>query len=187
METEKYLFEEWRDVPGFVGYYQASNLGRVKSLDRYVRQKNNSKALKKGRILKPKITYHGYYEVSLTVNRKQVYYRKCRLIYLTFKGPIPDGLQVNHINENKLDDRPENLNLKTPKDNSNWGTRNTRISITRGKPILQLNKNGEIIGEFHSAREAARQLGINSPHIVDVCNGKRKTAGGYIWKYKKEA
>ena len=51
------------------------------------------------------------------------------------------------------------------------------------KPILQFSKNGELIAEYSSIHEASKQTGCNAPHICSCCKGKRKSCGGYIWKY----
>ena len=53
------------------------------------------------------------------------------------------------------------------------------------KPILQFSKNGELIAEYPSIREASRQTVCNAPHICSCCKGKRKYCGGFIWKYKE--
>lgn len=180
--------EVWRNVPFCIGhgYYQCSTSGEVRSLDRYVRGKNGVSQWRKGCIRKPKISEKGYALITLCINGKRIHYKRCRLIYETFIGSIPHGMQVNHIDENKLNDRPDNLNLMSPKDNSNWGTRNQRISVKRGKPVLQYSLTGEFMNEYHSTREAARQLHLNSAHIIQVCNGTRHKCGGYIWRYKEK-
>lgn len=116
--------EVWKDIPGYEGLYQVSNLGRVKSL-----RFNKEKILKQSFI-------KGYYDIKLAKNKVGKRFSIHRLVYMTFKGPIPEGLQVNHINEIKSDNRPENLNLLTPKENTNWGTRNERASeAMKGKNV----------------------------------------------------
>ena len=177
--------EVWRTVPGFDGYYEASNYGKVKSLDR-VTKWGRATYIRKGRILKESIDKHGYHRVSLFVNGQPFYYRVNVLVYTAFIGPVPDGMQVNHIDENKDNNCVWNLNLMSPKDNSNWGTRNRRISIKRGKTVEQYTTGGKLVNTFHSTREAGRVLNINSSHIIQVCNGERHTAGGYRWRYKTD-
>ena len=96
-------------------------------------------------------------------------------------------MQVNHINENKTDNRLENLNLLTPKANVNWGTRNKKIKIKLSKPVLQYDLEGNFIKEWPSATEAARQLGFLKASISSCCKKipYYKTAYGYIWKFKE--
>lgn len=113
-----------------------------------------------------------------------------RVILEAYRGEgIPQGLEVNHINECKTDNQIRNLNLLTPKDNTNWGTGIERCAKVRinhpnmSKRIQAFDKDGNLIYDFPSAREAERQ-GFNNSHIIKCCKGKLKTHKGLIWKYK---
>lgn len=110
--------EIWRPVVGYEDYYQVSNYGRVKSS--YC-----------GRVLKPELTNDGYLRVELWKNHKGKKICVHYIVYTSFNGQIPDGMQINHINEIKSDNRPENLNVLTPKENINWGTHNERMRKTK--------------------------------------------------------
>ena len=166
--------EIWKDIKGYKNY-QVSNFGKIKSKPRMG---------SKGGLLKPFSNYKGYLLVTLFKNKQLKHYQVHRLVYEAFYGKIPFWMQVNHLNERKNDNRLENLNLMTPKQNINWGTRNERIKIKLSKPVLQFDLNGKFIKEWLSASEAARQLGLLQDKINLCCNGKRNTTGGYIWKYK---
>ena len=107
--VKKVMKENWKKINMFDGRYQVSDLGNVK----------NSKTNK---ILKPNKINTGYYTVCLCFNNIKKYFLLHRLVYETFVGKIPQGMQINHINENKTDCRLENLNLMSPKENINWGT-----------------------------------------------------------------
>ena len=175
MENLNYKKEVWRDIPNYEGY-QASNLGRIKSLERIDALGHRLKE----KILKPQLGRR-YYQVCLC---KQSIKKTCkihRLVWEAFNGQIPEGLQVNHINEIKADNRLENLNLMTAKENSNWGSRNERIS----KPVLQFTLDNILVKEFPSVIQIERELGFSCGNIVNCCKGRYKQAYGYIWRYKE--
>lgn len=169
--------EIWKDIPEFEGLYQASNLGRIKSLERINARGNRLKE----KILKPGINQYGYYQVQLYKNSIGKMYIVHRLVWIAFNGPIPEGLQVNHINEIKIDNKLENLNLMTPKENTNWGTGIER----RAKAVLQFTLDNIFVKEYQSTMQVARELGFSCGHICECCKGKRKTAHGFKWKYKE--
>ena len=175
--------EEWRDIRD---RYQVSNYGRIR----------NSTT---GRILKPRGTK--YLQVALY---KDGVAKNYKVHYLVAKAfiPNPDNLpQVNHKDENKtnnfvwvnpdgsIDPDKSNLEWCEAEYNANYGTRNKRISetMTNGKlskPVLQFSLSGEFIKEYPSVMEAYRQTGTYDSSISQCCNGKRQSAGGYIWQYK---
>lgn len=166
--------EEWRDIPNYEGFYQVSNLGRVKSFYGL-----------KEKILKPGIPNNGYYQVELCKNSIRKFYMVHRLVWEAFNGQIPEGLQVNHINEIKSDNRLSNLNLMTAKENCNWGSRNERRAKKQSKVVLQFDLNDNFIKEYPSAIQIERENGFGQGNISKCCKGKRKTAYGYKWKYKE--
>lgn len=100
---------------------------------------------------------------------------------------------INHKDENKANNCVENLEYCTHKYNVNYGTRNNRAGMKISKSLInnpkttkkvfQYDLNGIFIKEWISATEAQRQLGIKQPLIVRVCKGRRKSTGGFIWKY----
>ena len=170
--------EQWKVIEEYPNY-QVSNLGNVKSL-------GNNKT-RKEKILKPQYK-KGYLSVTLCKNGKVKTFKIHRLVYETFVGKIPKGMQCNHINEKKTDNRLVNLNLMTPKENANWATRIERIVIATSKPVLQIDKEtNEVIAEFSSTMEVKRQLGYSQAHICLCCLGKQITCCGFIWKYKESA
>lgn len=172
----KEAIEIWKDIKGFEGLYQVSNLGRVKSLERIDALGHRLEE----KILKPQLDGR-YYQVCLCKQSIVKKYRVHRLVWEAFNGQIPEGLQVNHINEVKTDNRLSNLNLMTAKENTNWGSRNERIS----KPVLQFDLNDNLIKEFPSLMQVYRELGFSCGNIVNCCKGRYKTAYGYIWRYKE--
>lgn len=176
------------DVPGYEGLYQVSNFGQVRSLDRMVNAKNDSKMLKKGIILKPRINEKGYQRVHLCKDGKGKQFRVHRLVYEAFCGEIPSGMEVNHINEVKTDNRLENLNLLSRKDNVNWGTgmeRGAKSRINhpkRSKPVVGYDADENVVIAFPSTMEAQRH-GYSSGNISACCIGKKPQYKGLIWRY----
>lgn len=193
--------EIWKDIEGFEGRYQVSNLGRVRSF--VVPEKA-------GRILKQAFDgKKNYLFVGLHKDGKVKQISTHRLVAFAFV-PNPNNYpQVNHINEIKTDNRAENLEWCTIKYNSNYGNAkqnmiksrqsnpNYRQSLEQGqqtrnrlgvsgaeKPVLQFTLDGEFIREWKSATEAERQTGISHTGISLCCRGKYKQAKGYIWKWK---
>ena len=175
--------EIWRPIDGFEGLYEVSNLGRVKSCDRFVNSKGGTR-LHKGKVLKQAKDGGGYLQVNLCKDGKPTAVKVHRLVWEGFNGKIPEGMQVNHIDEDKTNNSLDNINLMTPKQNVNWGTGNERRSKSLSKPIIQYSINGKKLAEFDSLSDASNQLNINIGNITSTLKGKRKTAGGYKWKFK---
>lgn len=198
------IMEIWRDIKGYEGLYQVSNEGRVKALKKNVIGKGRNQYDDEHIIKQHKVVICGKerFQTTLFKNGVRKYPTTARLVYETFIGEIPDGMQVNHIDEDPSNNNIENLNIMTPKENSNWGTRNQRLSETfkkngkRSKSVLQY-KDDVLIAEYPSAREASRQLNVYQINISRCCNGgyfdkARKKwininqAYGFIWKYKND-
>ena len=176
---ENNIQETWKDIPGYEGLYQASNLGRIRSFKR-----NNIRILKPGK----NRDGSGYYIVKLYLNSVRKNVSVHRLLWTAFNGLIPEGLQINHLNENKADNRLENLSLCTPKENTNYGTRNKRAGEKHCKRIQMLDKNNNILKTFNSLKEAAQFLNKNkttaNSNISSCLHGKSKSAYGYKWKFE---
>lgn len=176
--------EIWKDVVGYEGLYQVSNLGRVKSL--------NYNRTGKEKIMKPISHKYGYLKVNLRKNNSEKKFLIHRLVAQAFL-PNPNNLpQVNHKDENPSNNIVTNLEYCDAKYNSNYGTRNEKLSINLtnrkdlSKVVLQIDKNTNvIINIFPSIREAERQTGCSNKNIQRCCKGKSKSAYGYKWSYKE--
>lgn len=170
------MLEIWRDIKGYEGFYQVSNLGRVR----------NSMTDK---ILKP-VPNHRYLRVTLCKNGVHKLFRIHRLVAQAFI-PNPDNLPtVNHKDQDKTNNCVDNLEWSDMEYQINYGDRNNRVSQkqindpNKSKPVVQYTLDMVFVAEYPSAREASRQTGVDYGNIKHCCNGKFKTAGGYIWKYK---
>lgn len=178
--------EIWKDIKGYEGLYQISNLGRIKSLPRLKRNFNvNTKQLDTitipEKIRKPQLTKYGYYRIGLTKNHKQTYYSVHRLVAEAFI-PNPGNLsQINHKDENKANNEVDNREWCDAKYNANYGTRNKRTGEKQMKQVMCI----ETKTIYSSLTEASRQTGLSIGNISSICNNRKwfKTAGGYHWKY----
>lgn len=186
--------EEWKDVIGYEGLYQVSNIGRVCSLDRTI---NNKRGVYKraGRIKAICNASGGYKFVGLCKNG---IHKNILLHILVAKAFIPNPFckrTVNHINCDKSDNRACNLEWATDSENIKHAYRNglkqstkaqlgkTGFKSSRGIPVLQIDrKTNKRICVFGSAQDAQRHTGVNYTDILYCCRGKLKTAGGFIWK-----
>jgi|APGre2960657373_1045057.scaffolds.fasta_scaffold103539_2 hypothetical protein len=114
--------EIWKEVLGYEGLYEVSNLGRVRSVDRYVRSgglysDEFDKSLKKGKMLNCSPTKRGYTRVSLSKESKTQQIMIHRLVAIAFLDPVDGKLNVNHINGIKTDNRVSNLEFVNQREN----------------------------------------------------------------------
>ena len=172
--------EIWKPIPGYEGLYEVSNLGRVKSLGKnlYNINENTYSFHAYSHIMKPS-TNKGYLQVNLSKNGVLKCIKVHRLVAMAYI-PNPNNYpQVNHKNEIRNDNRVENLEWCNNKYNSNYGSRNAKLS----KKVAQYTKDDVFVNEFKSCIEVEKQLGFSNGHISKCCLGKRKSAYGYHWRY----
>lgn len=190
--------EIWRDIPNYEDY-QVSNLGRCKSKERIVITKEGKKYHYKEKILRLH-DFKGYKKVCLSKKCKEKRYYVHNLVALLFLDKqkfkyMPNEnkalidinyLQVNHKDENPSNNIVSNLEYCSRLYNCNYGTRKERISLNnkQQRVVLQYDINNNFIKEWENGYKAEKKLKIR--HINEVCLNKRKTAGGYIWRFKEE-
>lgn len=176
--------ELWRWVVGYEGLYMVSSYGRVMSVPKRAARSNGYMASYDGQILSPSNNTKGYPSVSLHRDGRGRTRAIHRLVAEAFV-PNPEGLpSVNHIDEDKTNNSVENLEWCTLEYNNNYGTRNNRISATTANTV-QMLLDGKVVAEYPSARKAYEATGTTPSHISECCNGKRKTANGFQWRYKE--
>jgi hypothetical protein len=154
------------EIEGFEKYldYSVSSDGDIISHKR-----------KKDRVLKGGENTHGYLQVNIYLNGKRKRISIHRLVAKAFCKGYSEGLTVDHINENKKDNRVFNLQYLTRGDN-------TRKS--KSKPVAQLTLDGELIKIWDSMMEAQREGGFNQSSISKACSGRYKTHAGFKWEDK---
>ena len=175
--------EIWKDIKGYEGRYQVSNMGRVKSLGRTTSAKNNSEQYRKERFLKPMTSRNGYLQVNLYDSYGKKRFAVHRLVCEVFHENPENKPCVNHIDENKTNNTASNLEWCTYQENINHGTHNARSAKARSKPVGQYTTDGKLIKVWQSIMEVERQLGFDYRNTSAVARGERKTAYGYVWKY----
>ena len=166
-------------------------MSKFRNYDKYeIYEDGRIWSYKTKRFLKPSTLQNGYQIVCLYDNEgKKKSYRLNRVIYESVSGePIPEGYDVNHINEDKTDNRFfENLNLMTRKENINFGSRNSRAAKSntnnpKRSKLVGAFKDGELVMTFPSDGEAGRN-GFDKGNVSKCCRGKLKTHKGYEWRY----
>lgn len=189
--------EIWKNINGYDGYYQISNLGRVKSLPKK-RNNNNDYYIQKEMILKNHLNNKGYQYVYLSIPIKKKYYVH-RLVGIAF---IPNPFKkpyINHIDCNPLNNNMKNLEWCTPQENTdhmvslkrnirdeNWFKRQAKARKKQCKKVIGTKINGNEVIIFNSMQEAQRN-GFNAGGISECCSGKRKFHKGYLWRlYDRE-
>jgi hypothetical protein len=169
--------EIWKDVKGYEGLYQVSNLGRVKSF-----REGSKFGKQKEYILKPWLINSGYHVVMLyKEDRSKRKYQLHRLVAETFI-PNPENLPcVNHKDENKINNEVSNLEWCTYSYNNNYGTARERALKTRIKSIQQQRMDGKVIAAYCSVDVACGLLGYDKDTLEEWC--RIGVGGGYLWRY----
>jgi len=203
--------EGWKDIPGFEGSYQASSLGRIKSLDRTIPHPRLYKQFVKGQILSQSVAKNRNIKtgeptidlrVTLTVENSQHYFNVRRLIYQTFidrrLSYKKDKFYIINIDGDGYNNRPENLQAVTWSEKqlravsrgrtlpSVWKTAdrtNWKKNYSTYKPVAQYDQEGNLIKQYPSVKEAARQMHMSDKAIIQVAKGIYKQWNGFVWKY----
>lgn len=183
------MSEIWKDIPNYQGLYQVSDYGNIRSLDHYSNNHypDGNKQFHKGKILKPFENANGYLLIKLYKNGHNTTFQLHRIVANVFLPNHNKKLQVNHLDENTKNNKVTNLEWCSAKRNSNYGTRNKRISVANrngklSKKIKQLDKVGNLIKVWPSLQEAERH-GFDHRNLSACALGKIKSAYGYKWKY----
>lgn len=180
--------EVWKAIPGYDGYYEASNTGIIRSIDRIVPHGIHGTCKQKGRVLKYALDAKGYPRVALSDGTSLRTYTIHRLIALTFMGPRPEGYQINHISGIKTDNSAANLEYCTQSENA---LHSFRIGLQKPKPG-SLNPHAKLTeeqvrtirtiaargGRYYGRKQLAQRFGVSECTIKEVVTGNK---GG--WKH----
>lgn len=189
------MTEVWKDIKGYEGLYQVSNLGRVKSLPKEVRRVQNGSYITKERIMKTNIRVDGYTRVVVTgYNGKHRYYVH-RLVAEAFIPNPNNKPYINHIDCNPANNRSSNLEWCTPQENTAYMIRLNRNKRTpqwlnnlhksqeqfykKAKGINILTGDVVVLNSINSAKN----YGFSPSEIVLCCKGKRRSTKNYTWEY----
>ena len=195
--------EVWKDIINFEGYYQVSNLGKIRSLDRTIKCKRfgiTYNKFMKGRILKPAIEGSGYNYVNLKKEGTTKNVKVHRMVAITFLNNVNNLLEVNHKDENKLNNNVNNLEWCTRSYNNTYGTKiersvkntdyskrtkNTdykKIARKTSKLVGQYDLNNNLIRKILTC-DIEKELNYNKKVVCNCCSGQTSKAYGYRWKY----
>lgn len=186
--------EIWKAIEGYEGIYEVSNLGRVRSFDRNVPALNNKTGeicdyFRKGKMLTQREVLGGYLAVNLTnTEKKRISAFVHRLVAKAFVSGYFEGADVNHKDENKHNNRADNLEWCDRQYNINYGTGKWRREKFNARPVEQLTTDGKVIARYDNTSQAARAVGCDPTTINAVCRGKPhcNTAKGYRWRYAED-
>lgn len=191
LNNYKNMKEVWKDIKNFEGYYKISNKGRVLSITRKVKSSRSKSGYRtvNQRILKTRIDKYGYNTVILRKHNTDKHFTIHRLVAEAFIDNPNNYPSINHIDENKLNNTPENLERCTIKYNNLYNNRQQSINeklkeVVKGKVILQYDLDMNFIKEWKSLREIHRTLRLNRQEINKTCRKERGSYANYIWKYK---
>ena len=186
--------EIWKDIEGYEGFYQVSNLGRVRSLDHIAHSKNGVPQYRHGKILKQSTVRSGYKRVHISKDGNAEYRAVHRLVAFAFCEK-PEGMDiVNHLDNDPSNNRADNLEWTDCKGNMQHATRQGRMGWqpenlkkaqeARKIPVITIAPDGTRTW-FPSQADAAKALHVTRSHIGSICNGRYgyKSSHGYRFEY----
>jgi hypothetical protein len=179
------MTEIWKPVKGYEGLYKVSNMGRIKSVERYM--KNHSKLqLVPEKIKSPQDNGHGYLWVQLCKNSKCSYRYVHRLVAEAFI-PNPDNKpQVNHLDYNKQNNCVDNLEWVTAKENNEYSMPNRKDKTgPKGAGVIKCDLAGNELERYSGMREAERANNLANGVISKYFKKNYSQCGGYLWKKVK--
>lgn len=187
--------EIWKDIEGYEGLYQVSNMGNVKSLTHF-RNNGSGGYIQKSKILKFGKNGKGYLSVNLCKFGYSKQHSIHRLVAEAFIPNPDNNPEVDHIDTNPSNNMVENLRWVTHKENCNNPFTKEKQSYSKkgkstqrgkehkqSKQILQFSMNGEFIKKWDCVMDIEREIGLKHQNICHNALGKSSNCGGYKWLY----
>lgn len=193
----------WKPIPEYEGYYEVSSDGEIRSVNRYV---NNRNSLVVGRVMRLNTGPSGYLQVGLCKDGKRKNFKVHKIVANVFIPNTDNKPCIDHINTDRTDNRASNLRWVTLKENSSnpltiihskcgkekvIGRRKSdchkfnKDAPNKPRPVHRYTLNGEHIDSFQSLLDAESVTGIEINGIKKALNKTYKHAGGYLWKSEK--
>lgn len=168
------MTEIWKPVVGYEGFYEVSNYGAVRRVG--------------GNVLKPKVESNGYVRYHLSKNGVAKSILAHRMVAIAFIDNPCGYKTVNHIDEDKTNNKVTNLEWCDMAYQNRYGVGAINRTKFKEKPVLQYTKDGKFIKRFESVKKAATELGLHESSIHFVCKGQRryKHTGGFAFKYDEK-
>lgn len=178
--------ERWADIPGWEGWYQASDAGRVRSMPRTITKLDGQRAFWAGKVLCPGKTPKGYPLVALTrPGGKKQYAYVHRLVARTFLGECPAGLEVCHGDGSRDNNAVTNLRYDTRQANSRDRERHGTMNVPRGSAnpnakLKGLEQKVAFMARYRSNRSIGRLLGVSHAVIARVLRDRQTPPGNRV-------
>lgn len=172
--------EKWKAIVGYEGFYEISNQGRVRSVDRVIEHPAKGPTRRKGKELSPATNWKGYLHINLCREGKMTPGIIHRLVLSAFVGPCPDGHECNHISGDKTDNRIQNLEWVTPSENRLHAYANGLTPAKRGESNGMAKLTWATVEEIrklyasgaHSYRQLGDRFGVTKSAIHAVISGR---------------
>ncbi len=176
--------EIWKSISGYLGLYEVSNLGRIRSVDRFAERRNG---MITGKILVARCNRTGYLRVCLCKDNIKKFKLVHRLVAMAFLPNTQNFPQVNHKDENKQNNEVENLEWCTAEYNQNYKNCPLKKRLSRienfGKGVCSYDEKGNKIKDYLCVSDVQND-GFIRRNVVQCCKGERRTCGGLFWAFE---